>query len=225
MLNNLHLNFFIAFVAGLTSFFASCFLPLIPVYLAYLSGLNLDRYTAKRYRWHLVVVSLYFVFGFSLTFMALGTTFHMLSHFLRQHRLLFAHLGGIFLMLMGLLTTGFIKIPFLSRQFNFQIDNWFKDNHSLHAFLTGMTFALAWSPCVGPVLGTILFWTASAQTLTKGLTLLFSYSLGLGLPFVLVAFAFDFFAPRLKALHRFGHYLQILTGSLIFLFGLSLLLR
>ncbi len=218
-------NLFISFIAGFVTFFASCFAPLVPIYLAYLSGVSLNQKTAKKHRWLLFITSLYFVLGFALTFMALGTTFHFLSHFLHHYHYLFNKLGGLFLMVMGLLATGLFSLPLLSREFHFKLYGWFNRNHFFHSFFTGVTFALAWSPCIGPVLGTILLWTASTQTLLRGLFLLFVYSLGLGLPFILFALAFDFVSPLFRSLRPLGRYLQIITGGFIFLFGLLLFFR
>ncbi len=215
------LNFAVAFFAGLATFLSPCFLPLIPVYLGYLSGLALSpSHLSFRQRWFLLRLSATFISGAIVAFLLLNATFHRLSLLLHRYHSWLKPLAGLTLLLFGLYLMGLFKSKLLSREFRFH----FSPSSSarfryLHAFLTGIAFTLAWSPCIGPVLGTILFWTSSQATFLKGAILLLFYGLGLGLPFLIFAFAFDLLSPWLKKLQAYTPIFHFLSGLIVALFG------
>ena len=172
----------VAFLAGIVSFLSPCILPLIPGFMAYLAGTTIEEASARRRE--IFLTSLAYVLGFSVIFSALGILLNtLLESIAFDAQLLIARIGGVFIILFGLTLTGLIKIPFLMGEHKFRIKRKFSSRY-VTAFLFGAAFAAGWTPCVGAVLGGILGLAASSPGIA--LPLLLSYSLGLGLPFLLV---------------------------------------
>ena len=219
-----HLNLLVAFLAGLATFFASCLLPLVPVYLAYLSGVSLAHHHLRSYRWHIFRASLAFVLGFIFIFILFGELFYSFSHLVSLSRFWLNRLSGLVLIVFGLYLTNILKLTSSTPNLHLHLRRWFTQKNTLHAFLVGVSFGFAWSPCIGPVLGTILLWVARQQTAWLGFQLLLSFGLGLGLPFLFVGLAFEILFPLFKKTHRFTHYLQFISGVIILLAGFLLLL-
>src|SRR5581483_3875752 len=187
-MNPSQLSLGIAFVAGLASFLSPCVLPLVPIYLGQLVGQSIYQSTSKQQDLSARLVTFLhagaFVFGFTLAFIALGATASTLGSFLREHQVIVRQIGGIILVIIGLHLTGILKIPFLYWQKRFEY-------HPARpgypaSFIMGVIFAIAWSPCIGPILGSILVLATSAATLQSGVFLLLAYSLGLAVPFLLL---------------------------------------
>ncbi len=176
------ITFGIAFVAGLVSFLSPCVLPLIPGFLSYLAGSSLND--AKAHRWSIFLSSVFFVLGFSSVFALIGVLLNsVLSSFAVDFQVWISRIGGAFIILFGLFLTGLIAPAFLEREYKLRPSFHVASRH-LSAFLFGAAFAAGWTPCVGPVLGSILV----LATVSPGssFTLLLTYSFGLGLPFLLV---------------------------------------
>lgn len=223
-MNPSQLSIGVAFIAGLASFLSPCVLPLVPVYLIQLVGESVYQSTARADRegmaarvstfLHAVV----FVIGFTLTFVALGATASTLGSFLRAHQLVLREVGGILLVIIGLHLMGILKIPFLYWQKH--ID--FRPGRPGFpaSLLMGIVFAIGWTPCVGLILGAILGVAASAATLSQGVLLLLSYSLGLGVPFLLLGLGVDRFSKLLKWLKPHLGKIEIGTGVVMILAGL-----
>jgi cytochrome c-type biogenesis protein len=193
-----------ALLAGLVSFLSPCVLPLVPPYLCYMAGVSLDQLTgdsdevvAKR---TVMLSSAAFVLGFSTVFVTMGATASVLGRFVAGYADVLAVVGGAIIVVMGLHFVGLFKIAFLQRQLRVDIDS---RAGPVGSYLLGLAFAVGWTPCIGPVLGTILFVAGSEQTAMRGAGLLAVYSLGLGLPFILAGL----FAGRfLHFMRRFrGH--------------------
>jgi cytochrome c-type biogenesis protein len=193
-----------ALLAGLVSFLSPCVLPLVPPYLCYMAGVSLDQLTgdsdevvAKR---TVMLSSAAFVLGFSTVFVTMGATASVLGRFVAGYADVLAVVGGAIIVVMGLHFLGLFKIAFLQRQLRVDIDS---RAGPVGSYLLGLAFAVGWTPCIGPVLGTILFVAGSEQTAMRGAGLLAVYSLGLGLPFILAGL----FAGRfLHFMRRFrGH--------------------
>lgn len=220
-------NLLIAFIGGTVTFFASCFIPLVPTYLAYLSGIATDEKAKKK---EVLINSIIFALGFITVFIIMGYTASSLGLFLRQNRLLVQKAGGVFMMVLGLFMLGAFKMPALysEKRLNVNLDK--IKNHKLKSFLFGITFGFAWTPCIGPVLGVILFWASQAATAFKGMALLLAYGLGMGVPFVFIGFFFDKFGDKIVKNQKFGERLNkiaaiviILTGALLFIGKLELI--
>lgn len=195
-------------LAGLVSFLSPCVLPLVPPYLGYLGGTTIDHMTAEKGLesavWRRVVLaSVLFVLGFTTVFVALGASASVLGQLIQAWRLELAMVAGVVIILFGLHFLGVLRIPLLYSEARYQTR---MEGASLAgAYLIGLAFAFGWTPCIGPVLSTVLALAADQATLGAGVRLLFVYSLGLGIPFVLAAIAIR---PFLAFMQRFKRYLE-----------------
>lgn len=207
-----------AFGAGLLSFFSPCHLPLIPAYFAYLGGSAGVATGEPGRRWLLVRRTIFFVLGFSLVFILLGASATAVGGFLAARREFLRQLAGLIIILFGILATGLVPWAPLYGQKHL---GWRPRGHSEPgAFLLGLTFALGWTPCVGPALASILVYAGSTATVGSGLLLLAVYSLGLGLPFIVAALLFERFAAFKAGLQRFLPRLSLVLGGTLVIFGL-----
>jgi cytochrome c-type biogenesis protein len=208
----------VSFTAGLLSFLSPCVLPLIPSYVTFITGLGLED--AARARRTAVVHALLFVLGFSLIFIALGATATVLGRVLLAYRGVLSRVGGLLIILFGLYTLGAVRLGALSVERRVHLAD--KPVGYLGTVLVGVAFGAGWTPCIGPILGSILLYTSSAADLRQGVLLLATYSLGLAVPF-LVAAAFvprflAFFARargRLVWFTRAAGVLMVLVGVLL----------
>lgn len=212
----------LALFAGLLSFLSPCVLPLVPAYLGYLSGAAVsqtDEAHAKRSATFLH--ALFFVLGFSVIFVALGATASLIGQLLNQHIYTLQKLGGIVVIIFGLHTIGIIKVPFLYFEARAEMKARPKLGY-LSSFLIGLVFAAGWTPCVGTVLSAIFFLAADTQTLGQGMLMLAAYSLGLGLPFLLVGAAFETISPWLRKLNRHLNVVSVVSGVFLIAVGVAI---
>jgi cytochrome c-type biogenesis protein len=215
-------SFGVAFIAGLASFLSPCVLPLVPIYLAQLVGHSIHQATDGQAnhptRLNAFLHSLMFVFGFSLGFISLGASASTLGSFLHAYQFILRQVGGIILIIIGLHLTGILKVPFFYWQKHFE---YLPSQPSYPAsLLIGVIFALGWTPCVGLILGPILALAANAATLRQGVLLLLFYSLGLGIPFLLMGLGLDRFSKLLKWLKPHLGKIEIVTGLAMIAAGL-----
>jgi cytochrome c-type biogenesis protein len=220
------LGVLISFTAGLLSFLSPCVLPLIPSYITFVTGLTLED--VQRSRKTALVHAMLFVLGFTVIFLALGATATALGRLLILHRIWITRVGGILVLLLGFYLLGAFNMRLLDRERRFQISD--KPLGYLGSVLVGIAFGAGWSPCIGPILGGILTYTATQAELRRGLVLLGAYSLGLAIPFLLAAIAVErflgFFArfrSKLVWVDRFAGALLIVVGVLMITNYLSLL--
>jgi cytochrome c-type biogenesis protein len=212
-------SFGVAFAAGLASFLSPCVLPLVPIFLAQMVGQSVSQAaeTATK-RMVTFLHSLAFVAGFTLAFIALGATASTLGSFLHANQFLLREVGGVLLVMIGLHMTGILKLPFLAWQKRFE----FHPSRPSYpaSFLIGMIFAIGWTPCVGLILGPILALAANAATLRQGVLLLLVYSLGLGIPFLLLGLGLDRFSRLLKWLKPHLGKIEVATGVVMIALGI-----
>lgn len=218
-----HINLVIAFAAGVLGFFSPCVVPLIPGYLSFVSGVSLwDMQLAERRR-HLsrvLLATLVFILGFSVIFTALGASASFFGAFVLGNRQLLSRIGGVIIIALGLIMLGVIKVPGLARERRVQITH--RKGGVLGAFPIGMAFGFAWTPCVGPVLGSILTLAATSQRAADGAVLLFAYSLGLGLPFVATAVLLTTTFEALRSLGRYARVIETASGVFLIVMGAAL---
>lgn len=188
----------IAFSAGLLSFLSPCVLPLIPSYVTFITGLSLDNLQGAR-RTALVHGSL-FVLGFTLIFLALGAGATVLGQTLLQYRDIISRVGGVVIIVFGLYLLGVLNIGFMAREARFHVSD--KPAGYLGTVAVGIAFGAGWTPCLGPILGSILIYTGSQADLARGMGLLFAYSLGLAVPFLLSAVAIERFSAFFQRMKR-----------------------
>jgi cytochrome c-type biogenesis protein len=212
------LALFLAFSAGLLSFLSPCVLPLVPSYVTFITGLSFEDVTKARRT--ALVHSLLFILGFTIIFMALGATATALGRLLLRHRYWVSLVGGVLVIVFGLYLLGVLNISLFMRERRVHIAN--KPMGYLGTVVVGIAFGAGWSPCLGPILGAILTYTASQADLSRGLLLLFTYSMGLAVPFLAAALAVERFL-ELFAKHRAKMvWVNRIAGVLLIAVGLLL---
>lgn len=221
---NSDVTYLAALVAGLVSFLSPCVLPLVPPYLVFLTGTSIERIADKesepRVRPATVRAAALFVFGFSTVFVALGASASAVGSLIRAYSGPLATIAGIAIVVMGLHFLGLTPIALLHRQKRVEVA---KPVGLWGAYVIGLAFAFGWTPCIGPILAAILAVAASAQTVTKGASLLAVYSLGLGIPFIVAAFAVEPFAAFLARFRGYLHRVEQAMGALLVLTGIAFL--
>jgi cytochrome c-type biogenesis protein len=205
----------LAFGAGILSFLSPCMAPLVPGYLSFVSGVSVqDIQRGDRLAMTKVLgASLLFILGFTLVFVMMGTSASFVASFVELHRRLLYQVAGGVMVVMGILVTGLVRIPLLyqERRLNLTAD-------SLGAagpIVLGMAFAFAWTPCVGPILAAILFYASATETAGRGGLLLFVYSLGMAVPFILSAMAFSRGIGILNWVRRHYAVISALSGAIL----------
>jgi cytochrome c-type biogenesis protein len=217
---NYSISFLLAFWGGIVSFFSPCILPLIPLYISYISGVSSYSPEIEHSRSFLIARVLVFVLGFSFVFMALGASASFIGNWIMNYREIFLRAGGIILIIFGVSFLGVFKIPFLYREFKINIKG---VGGYLGAFILGMTFALGWTPCVTPILSSILIFAATEDSVYKGMWLLFIYALGLGIPFIVVAIFWERYVKNVSRIRRFIPYISFVGGIFIIIVGILML--
>jgi cytochrome c-type biogenesis protein len=205
------LGIVVAFSAGLFSFLSPCVLPLFPSYLSFVTGMSVadlqtDLTPAARRR--VIVHAFAFVVGFSLVFVSLGASFSAAGQFLLDYRDAIRHVGGVLIVIFGLYIAGLLNFGPFSRTRQWQLRE--KPAGFVGSFVVGLTFAIGWTPCVGPILGAILSLAGTAETVGRGVGLLVAYSAGLGVPFLLSAVALGAF---LKFFRRYRPFIPIVERA------------
>ena len=219
------LPFYLAFAAGVLSFLSPCVLPLVPSYVAFLTGLSFEELTQDQPKRKLRRVifghSLLFILGFSALFTLLGASATLLGQFLATHRDTIRIVGGILVIVFGLFISGVFSFGFLQQEKKIHLRD--KPFGYLGSFLVGVTFAAGWTPCVGPILSSILLYASTTENVGTGIILLLSYSLGLGLPFFACSLALNTFLGAFKKTRRYLGVFTKVGGLLLILVGILLL--
>ncbi len=214
-----------AFSAGFLSFVSPCVLPLVPSYLSYITGLTVEELAdvqeRVRFRKAIMVNALLFIAGFSSVFIAFGASASFIGQLLYEYQDIIRKVGGVLIAIFGLYLMGILKLPFLMMErklFHFEK----RPLGYIGSFLVGTAFAAGWTPCVGPVLGGILAYASTKDSMQDGIVLLTSYSAGLGLPFFLTAFGVDKFLTHFKSLRRYLGGVSLVSGVLMVAIGVML---
>jgi cytochrome c-type biogenesis protein len=215
----------LAFLAGVLSFLSPCVLPLIPSYVSFITGISFKDLTVgtdrKKIHYLTITNSIAFIFGFSTVFIALGVSSSAVGSFFFQYMDMIRIIGGVLVIIFGFFIAGILKLDFLMIQKKIYLSG--KPAGYLGTFFVGMTFAAGWSPCIGPILGTILVYAGSKGSALYGLQLLAAYSLGLGVPFFLSALAINVFLSYSPKLAKFMRVIMLISGLLLIIFGILLL--
>ena len=214
---------FAAFLAGAISFLSPCVLPLVPGYVSFIAGQPdlRRRSVGLRARLGALGLSGCFVLGFASVFITLGAGASARGSLLLTWRAELNLLGGAVIILFGLVMLGLFRLPVLARDTRFNLD--IPGGRPMRAYILGLAFAFGWTPCIGPILGTILTLSANSGSLSGGISLLSIYSLGLAVPFLLTALFTDAIATRVKTIGRAGRVLYLLAGGVMVLMGLAVL--
>ena len=218
----MEISIVVAFSAGLLSFLSPCVLPLVPVYLASLVGPEIfgDRVAGNRLP--IFLHSLSFVAGFSLIFTTMGAIAGLTGFAISPSLALLNKISGSLLIALGLFMLAALKVPWLNYEKRLTPSLGSTTGY-LRSFIIGATFSLAWTACVGPILAGILTLALNSATVWRGAYLLAIYSLGLGLPFLIIGVAFDSIAPLLKRIHRYSSLIYLISGLLLVAVGILVL--
>ncbi|QTL96830.1 cytochrome c biogenesis protein CcdA [Iocasia frigidifontis] len=209
-----NVSIFIAFGAGLVSFFSPCILPLIPSYLTLLLG----NYAEQDNRKTSILPALFFITGFTITFIILGLSVSLLGKLLLKNLSFFRKLSGIIVLILGVHLTGIINLSFLQQNKDLQIPA--ETNRYLRGLVMGFALAFAWTPCIGPILSSILIYAGTGQTVMQGGVLLTFYASGLALPFFLAAVFINRLLPYFKKINPYLPLIQKISGGLIIILGI-----
>ena len=210
----------VSLLAGLISFLSPCVLPIVPPYLAYMSGISLDS-SAVKSNLKVVIVAAFFVMGLSTVFLILGVAASSFGILLLGYKDLLTTIAGLLIMCFGLHFLDIVRIPLLNREVRFDVGD--KGGSFFGAYLLGLAFAFGWTPCIGPQLGAILSLAASEASLYKGMILLSFYALGLGIPFLVVAAFLSKMGNTLLFLKRNFELIERVMGLLLWTVGLLML--
>lgn len=212
-------NLFIAFFAGFVTFFAGCLIPIVPVYVSFLAGASVGRDRIDRFDY--LINALLFTLGFAIVFIFIGAGLSSITHTLAIHQRSLEIFGGVVLIVMGILLLDIFSVPI--KQINFFEFVKDKRGSRFGSLLLGLFFALSWSPCIGPVLASILFWVSISASFWPGMLLLFVFTLGLSLPFILIGLAFETLFPRIRRLQDKLVWMHKIAALALIIFGVLLL--
>ncbi|HBG92615.1 MAG: cytochrome C biogenesis protein [Nitrospirae bacterium GWF2_44_13] len=219
------ISFSLAFLAGVLSFLSPCVLPLVPSYVSFITGMSFEDLTSvtdrKKMRNLTITNSLIFIAGFSAVFIALGASSSAAGRILFHYQEWIRIIGGILIIIFGLFIAGFLKFNFLMRERKIHLSG--RPAGYIGTFVIGMTFAAGWTPCIGPILGSILLYASTKGSAVYGIKLLSVYSLGLAVPFFISSLAINSFLSYSKKLQRHMRVIMIISGILLIAFGVIML--
>ena len=211
----------IALTAGLLSFLSPCVLPLVPSYLCFVTGMNLEEIQENADRAHVLTHSALFVSGFTVVFVLLGASASFLGRALLAYEMWIARIGGVLVIALGLHLLRVFRINALLRERRMHLSD--KPEGFLGSLAVGAAFAAGWTPCIGPVLGGIMTLAAARETVWSGVALLLVYSAGLAVPFLLAAVALDRFLSTFRRFRRWIPWIERASGGLLVALGLLLI--
>lgn len=217
-----NISIFGALIAGFLSFLSPCVLPLIPSYITYITGLSFSDLQAEhpshKVRQQTVIHSLCFIAGFTFIFVLLGASATFIGSFLQSHMTALQRIGGALIIIFGIHVTGIFDIGFLLGEKRLAIHR--KPAGFLGSFVVGIGFAAGWTPCIGPILASILMVAATENTIYRGIFLLLAYSMGLAIPFFLSALALHQFLILFKRFKKYIRIFEVFTGAFLIIVGI-----
>ena len=219
-----------SFIAGTLTFLAPCTFPLIPGYLGFISGVSLDELqnprSAPKARRRVFLNGLLYVVGFSTVFVSFGMLFGLGGSALGQYRTLLSQIGGVFIIFFGLYIIGILRLPFLkflNQDHTYNFVGKLTPGTPLSSLIFGATFAFGWTPCVGPILGSVLTLAAHSAPVLQGGFLLAVFSAGLGLPFLIIAYGISSATGYIRLMNKYLRYFEVIGGILLVLLGILLI--
>jgi cytochrome c-type biogenesis protein len=217
-----NVTYLMAFSAGLLSFISPCVLPLVPAYIANLAGTTAIEAETRASRWPTLFHSLFFVLGFSLVFIVLGASVGLIGNVIIAYSVLLRRIAAGIIILFGIFLIASYKLPWLNyeKRVNFRIAG---SRGYFRSVVIGSVFALGWTPCVGPILAAILIMAGMSQTVGQGALLLVLYSLGMGIPFIIIGLAWGAIMPLWKGINRHLGKISIISGILLIIVGILIL--
>lgn len=212
------MDFVLTFIEGILTFISPCILPMLPIYFLYLAGISEGNEKNSLSKNKLLINSVGFVIGFTVIFVLLGATVTTIGQFLTEHKDLLRKISGILMVIFGLNFTGIINLGFLNLEK--RLDYKVNKLNFFNSIVFGMVFAFGWSPCLGAFLGSALSLASSSKTVIGGIMLLFIYSMGLAIPFIVSAFIFERAKNIFKQLQKHNRLISIISGLLLIIAGI-----
>ncbi|MCM8819111.1 MAG: cytochrome c biogenesis protein CcdA [Candidatus Omnitrophica bacterium] len=215
----------VSFIAGISSFFSPCVLPLIPVYFSYITGYSIEELKEGKnlsYK-KILISSIIFIVGFTIVFTLFGASSTFIGNFIGARKKIFRYIGGTIMIIFGLQILGVLKIKKLYQEKRIKIKRF--NFRYISAFFLGIGLAGAWTPCVGPVLSSILLLASMEKTIKRGILLLFFYSLGIGIPFILFSIFLKKIINFLSKIKKHLRKIEIFMGILLILLGVFLIIK
>mgnify|MGYP001239801205 FL=1 len=213
-------SLFVAFFAGIVSFLSPCVLPLIPGYISFISGQTIQEINSN-FQKKVLFRTIFFTLGFSVVFISLGATATTIGHFLFSNSKLITSIAGIIIIIFSLQLIGIINLSFLNLEARFQNQN--NQNKIIFPFVAGICFGFGWTPCIGPILGSILALASTETNLYSGIILLFTYSLGLAIPFIISGLLISKFLTVSTKLKNKLSLIQKICGIVLLATGIGIL--
>lgn len=212
----------ISFAGGIIAFLSPCTLPLLPVYISYISGVGIKEEIDGKKRLKMVLSTLAFVIGFTIIFVLMAIVVSYFGNIARKilYNDILYKIVGIIVIIMGIQMTGIFKFRFLNREKKIELN--FKKRGYLISMFLGMAFAIGWSPCTGPILGSVLALAATSATVYQGILYLIAFSLGLGIPFLIIGFFMDYFTKIIKKSGKVVSIISVVSGVILIIMGVIL---
>lgn len=212
----------IIFFSGILSFFSPCMLPIVPVYLSYISGVGVNEVNNNQIRVKVLLNSIFFVLGFSVVFilMQIAAVYfaNFISHYIAND--IVYKIAGAFVILLGLNMSGIITLNFLFKEHKLKSN--LKPRNIFISFLLGFIFGIGWSPCVGPILYSVIAYISKVETVERGILYILIYCIGMGVPFLITGFFMDYFLRFSKKITKYGKAVEIFSGVILILMGAAL---
>ena len=219
-----NINFFIVFVEGLLSILSPCILPILPIYLSMLSNSSVDEIKSSDFKRKVLIRNtIFFVLGISTTFFILGSSISALGLFFQKNKNMIMVLGGVIIIIMGLFYMGIINIDLLNREKRFSV----KQNKmsSFSAFVLGFTFSFGWTPCIGPILASVLVMASSAKNFVISNLLILTYTVGFIVPFIVASLFYSKLYKRFDGIKKHMNTIKKFSGAIIIIAGLAMLIN
>ncbi|MFH1783812.1 MAG: cytochrome c biogenesis protein CcdA [bacterium] len=224
-MSNQEISLIVAFMAGFAAFISPCVLPLIPAYISFITGVSVKELssadTKSKNVSKIILPTLFFILGFSLIFIILGASATFLGSFFLKNQRILQIIGGIIVVIFGLHMAGAFKLKFLEHEKRFSMNR--RPLTVIGAFIAGVVFALGWTPCVGPILASILLYAGTQETVSEGIKLLSAFSLGLGIPFLLTSIAIGSFLSVFDRIKKYFRIISILSGIILVIMGILIM--
>jgi cytochrome c-type biogenesis protein len=219
-----NITIFSSFIAGLLSFFSPCVFPLMLVYISFITGITVQDLQSKKdlNKSYILFRIIFFVLGFTIVFICLGIFAKYISMFLFSNKKLLNIIAGSILIFFSFNLMGILKLSFLNQEkkFSLKIKT---DGKIIWSFVLGVVFAAGWTPCIGPILGSILTMAAREESVNKAILLLTVYSFGLAIPFLLIGFFYNIFLSKLKYINKYMSIIQKIIGIIILILGILII--
>lgn len=203
---------------GIASFLSPCILPLMPIYLTYLTGDSLEEIETGKVKKSILINSIGFLLGLSLVFTVLGATATAFGRFLYFNNNIIRKIGGIVVIVFGIHHIGIINLNFLNMDRRFKFNS--KKPKFINSILLGMAFSFGWTPCIGPIIGSVLMMAASLETYGKGIYLLIIYSIGFSIPFLITALFLNLVLQKITNLDKYLKIIKVVSGILLIIMGI-----